>query len=96
MSTKKQKKATVISKVNTAIVTVKNSATKANEFALNTTEEIVLETISIASEWQKVTDKALKGGVKLMENQHNIVFDTLEAFKSQFLYGKKKISKVFA
>ncbi|QNM85812.1 hypothetical protein H9W90_01445 [Polaribacter pectinis] len=92
----KTKNIKVTEKLNNVIDTAKNSAKKANDYALNTTEEVVLETITIAENWQKVTDKALKGGVKLMANQQNLIFDTLESVKAQIIDGKKKLSKVFA
>ncbi|QOD62033.1 hypothetical protein H9I45_06200 [Polaribacter haliotis] len=92
----KTKNIKVTEKLNNAIVNAKSSAKKANDYALNTTEEVVLETITIAENWQKVTDKALKGGVKLMANQQNLIFDTLETVKAQLIDGKKKLSKVFA
>lgn len=90
------KKVNLTEKVTKAINTVKTSATKANNFALNTTEEVVTETITIASQWQKVTEKALKGGVKLLDNQQNLILDTLETYKKHFVSGKKRFSKVFA
>ncbi len=83
-------------KVSKAIETAKVNAKKANEFALNKTEELVTEGISVASQWQQVTDKALKSGIKLMENQQNIVFDALETYKNHFVKGKKRFSKLFA
>jgi hypothetical protein len=96
MSTKKISKVKFTEKVNTILETAKTSVKKANEFALNTTEEVVTETISVASEWQQVADKALKGGVKLLDNQQNIVFDTLESYKNHFVSGKKRLGKIFA
>ena len=96
MSTKKINKVNFTKKVEKAIETVKTTATKANNYALNTTEEVVTETITIASQWQKVTEKALKGGVQLLDNQQNLIFDTLETYKKHFVKGKKRFSKVFA
>ncbi|PQJ79142.1 hypothetical protein [Polaribacter porphyrae] len=96
MSTKKTKKVNFTKKVNTAIETVKTSAKKANDYALNTTEDVVTETITIASQWQKVANKALKGGVQLLDNQQNLVLDTLESYKKHFVNGKKRFSKIFA
>lgn len=93
---KKEKNTTVISRVNNAIDTTKKVAKQTNEFALNTTEEVVLETINIAGQWQKVTDKALKGGLKLMANQQDLVFTTLEMFKGQMIQSKKRLTKIFA
>lgn len=97
MATKKNtKKVDFTKKVENAISTVKTSATKANNYALKATEETVTETIEIASQWQKVTEKALKGGVQLLDNQQNLIFDTLETYKKHFVKGKKRFSKVFA
>lgn len=93
---KKVNKRTVKSTVNTAINTTKKVARQTNEFALNTTEDVVLETINVAGQWQKVTDKALKGGLKLMANQQDLVFTTLEMFKGQMINSKKRLTKIFA
>jgi hypothetical protein len=96
MNTKKNKKPDFTKKVEKVIKEAKTSATKINNFALNTTEEIVTESITITSQWQEVADKALKGGVRLLDNQQNLIFDTLETYKKHFLNGKKRFSKVFA
>ena len=90
------KKTTIATKLNEVIANANKSVKKANEYALKTTEEIVLETITVSSQWQKVTDKALKGGFKLVSNQQNLAFDTLETFKAQFLNGRKRLHKLFA
>lgn len=96
MSTKKNIKIDFTAKISEAVQTAKESAKKANEVALNTTEDVVTETINIASQWQKVTEKALKGGVKLLDNQQNIVFDALETYKNHIVKGSKRLRKVFA
>lgn len=96
MSTKKINKVNITKKVAKAIETVKTSASNANNYALNATEESVTETIAIAGQWQKVTEKALKGGVNLLNNQQNLIFDTLETYKSHFVKGKKRFGKLFA
>lgn len=95
MKIKKINTKKITAKVNDALQTAKASMTKANDYALNNTEEIVLETITVASQWQKVTGKALKGGVQLLDNQQNLIFDTLEMYKSHFVEGQKRFSKIF-
>lgn len=95
MKIKKINTKKITAKVNDALQTAKASMTKANDYALNNTEEIVLETITIANQWQKVTEKALKGGVQLLDNQQNLIFDTLERYKSHFVEGQKRFSKIF-
>jgi len=96
MATKKINTANFTKKVENAIKTLKSNANKANNYALNATEEVVTETISMATQWQQVTDKALKGGVKLLDNQQNLIFDTLESYKKHFVKGSKRLRKVFA
>ncbi len=96
MSKKISKIAVVKKKFNAAIDTTKGSVKKVNEFALNTTEEMVTETITIAEQWQKVSVKAIKEGFKLASTQQDIVFDALDSLKTQFKYGKKKVVKLFA
>lgn len=89
-------KVNISEKVSKAIETAKVNAKKANEFGLIKTEEVVTESISVATQWQQVTDKALKASFKLMENQQNIVFDALETYKNHFVKGKQRFSKLFA
>ena len=96
MKTKKIDTQKITAKVNKAVDSAKISFHKANDFALNKTEEVVTESITIASQWQKVTEKALKGGVQLLENQQNLIFDTLETYKAHLLKGKKRFRKVLA
>jgi hypothetical protein len=92
----KIKKANITEKVSKAIETAKTSAKNANEFALNTTEEVVTGGITLATQWQQVTEKALKSGIKLMENQQTIIFDALETYKNHVVKGKNRFSKLFA
>ncbi len=80
---------------NNAINTTKKVAKQTNELALNTTEDVVTETISVLGQWQKVTDKALKGGLKLMASQQDLVFNTLEIAKGQLVQSKNRFSKLF-
>ena len=96
MSTKNIKSVKFTEKFSNVIKTAKTTAKKANEFALNSTEEAVTESIIVASEWQQVVEKALKGGVKLLNNQQNLILDTLEAYKNHFVNGKKRLGKIFA
>ena len=93
---KNLKKVDVMQSFNTAIDTTKKTAKKANEFALNTTEDVVLETISIVGQWQKVGKKAIKGSLKLISNQQDLVFNSLEMIKGQAIQSKKRFSKLFA
>ena len=94
--TNKLNKATVKETFNAAIGTTKKVAKQTNEFALNTTEDVVLGTISAAGQWQVVTEKAVKGGLKLMANQQDLMFSALEMVKGQMIQSKKRMTKIFA
>ena len=96
MSTKKSKNTGITTKFNDAVKTTKSAVKNANNFALTNTEEVVTGSINAVKQWQDVASNALGGGFKLMENQQNIVFDTLESFKKQLIQGKKKFSKLYA
>ncbi len=96
MSTKKAKKAAVKNNFSTAFKNTKKIAKKVNGFALKTTEEVVSDSLTIAGQWQDVTNKAIKGGFKLVATQQDILFDTLDTFKKQFTQGKKRFNKIFA
>lgn len=96
MSTKKSKIAEVKKRFNAAVDTTKDSVKKANEFALNTTEEVFTETFTIAEQWQKVSIKAIKEGFKFASKQQDLVFDGLDTFKAQLTQGKKRFTKLFA
>ena len=95
MSTKKSNNNGIATKFNSAVKTTKSAVKNANEFALTNTEDVVTGSINAVNQWQDVASKVIEGGFKLMDNQQNLVFDTLESFKKQFVQGKKKFSKVF-
>ncbi|MFT7073155.1 hypothetical protein [Patiriisocius sp. Uisw_017] len=93
---KKTIKNTAKEKVSKAMNTTKSMVIKANEFALNTTETAVTETIAVTAQWQTVADKALKGGLKLAANQQDLVFETLVSIKGQLKNSKKRFKKLVA
>nr|WHW29856.1 hypothetical protein [uncultured bacterium] len=94
MATKNKK--TAKATINKTVNTVKDVATKTNNFALKSTEEVVSEMIGVATKWQNLTSKAVKGGLKVAENQQNMVFVTLEIAKAQLLRGFKRSRTLFS
>lgn len=94
MATKAKK--TVKNKVFKTVDTVKEVAAKTNDFALKTTEEVVTEMINVATKWQTVTAKAVKGGLKVADTQQNMVFDSLETAKGHILNGVKRSKALFS
>ncbi len=96
MSAKKSKVATVKNNIATLMNTTKNNVKNVNSIALQSTEELINESLTIAEQWQKVSTKAITSGFKLASNQQDIVFDALDTFKAQLMQGKKRFTKLFA
>lgn len=82
--------------LNKAMNTTKNVAIKANDYALNTTETVVTESLEVAEQWQTVANKAIKGGLKLAAAQQDLVFEALNIAKGQFKLSKKRFTKLMA
>lgn len=82
--------------VATTLDNTKKFALNANELALNKTEQVVTDSLEIAAQWQGVAEKAIKGGLKLSSNQQELVFDILNAVKSDLIEGKKKFKTLVA
>ncbi len=82
--------------IKEAFNTTKKALKNSNEFALTTADGVVTESLHVAEQWQKVTQKAINGGFKLADNQQDLVFQALEAVKGQYTHGKKRVTKLFA
>ncbi|MET1258143.1 hypothetical protein ABV409_02320 [Flagellimonas sp. DF-77] len=91
-STKKNSKG----RVSEMMAKTKNFAVKTNDKALERTEAAVTTSLEVTAQWQKVADKALKGGLKLAANQQDLVFDILNEIKDHALAGKEKFRKLVA
>ena len=76
--------------------TIKDTTKNINDFALETSTEVVDATINTASLWQNVAEKAIKGGFKLARKQQDITFDALETVKDQFVANRKRFNKLFS
>lgn len=75
---------------------VKEAAFNANSFVYETADELVETVVKRGEEWQGVTEKAIKGGMKLATNQQDLVFDTLEMVKGQVIAGSKRFKALFS
>lgn len=82
----------IASGVKVAKKIVKNT----NSIALDMTEDIVEGTLARGTEWQNIAEKSVKGGLKLAAKQQDMIFDTLEMFKGEFLRNKGRFSKLFS
>lgn len=76
-ATKKGNKLSVAKKVNSSLI-------DASMAAINTT-------IVNGEKWQKLASKLIKKSEKVREQQINMVFDTAEALKGQFISGTDKV-----
>lgn len=96
MSNKKSMLKTPNKMVTKALSKTKKAVKSANGYALNTTEEVVSETIIVAEQWQTVANKAIKESFKLANTQQDIFFDALTGMKKHALLSKKRLSNLFA
>lgn len=75
--------------------TMKKSINNANEMAVKNTIELIDGVEIHATKWQSVADKAIKTGLKLVDNQSDIMFTTLEAVKAQVGKTTNRFKKLF-
>ena len=78
------------------IENIKSMTKDVNNFVLQTSEELVDTAIVRGEQWQKVSAKAIKGGLKLAATQQDIMFTTLEAIKGQLMTGTKRFQKLYS
>jgi len=82
--------------VKANVKTLKVTAKNANDLALTTADDLVDGALKTSKKWQGVAEKAVKGGLHLAERQQDIVFDTLETVKGQFLNSASRIRTLFS
>lgn len=96
MATKTAKKVTNKININKGFEAVKDTTKNINEFALETSSEVLEATFNTAGLWQGVAEKAIKGGFKLARKQQDITFDALETVKGQIVESRKRFTKLFS
>ncbi len=70
---------------------VRNTIKSVNKFILDTTEDVLDETLERTEDWQSVGQKAMQGGIKVAAKQQDLIFDALEALKKQIRKGKTRV-----
>ena len=90
MATKTAKK----NKNLSTIEIVKKQTSNFNKAALNTTNDIVDETLATGEQWQKLFAKTLRKGTSLFGKQQDMVLSGLEMLKDQYSYGNKRFRKL--
>ncbi|RMA58691.1 hypothetical protein [Ulvibacter antarcticus] len=88
MTTKMNKAKT--GKINSTMNTVLSFATKANDFALSTTEKVASKSIEFTEKCLGVSNSVVKQGLKITATQQDMVFDALETVKGKVVKPSKK------
>ncbi len=96
MATKTAKKVTNKIDINKGFDAIKDTTKNINDFALETSTEVLDATFNTATLWQGVAEQAIKGGFKLARKQQDITFDALETVKGQFVSSRKRFTKLFS
>lgn len=72
----------------------KATAGTLHDNALHATDTLVDNSLAIGKEWQKLFAKAMKHGVVLFGKQQEIVLESLETVKEQYIDGEKQLKKL--
>ncbi|MGB1308848.1 MAG: hypothetical protein ACPG6B_08055 [Oceanihabitans sp.] len=96
MSTKKSILDAPKKMIFNALDKTKQVASNANKYALNTTEDVVTETIVVAEQWQTVANKAIKDSLKIAATNQDLVFTALKGVKKHVKLSKKRMTKLIA
>jgi hypothetical protein len=70
---------------------VRNTIKNVNKYLLDTTEEVLDETLVRTEDWQKVGEKAIQGGIQVVAKQQDLMFDALETLKKQIQKSKQRV-----
>jgi hypothetical protein len=75
---------------------VKGAIKNVNKMALETSNDMIDGMEANVAQWQNVAEKAIKTGLKLVDNQSNMMFATIEAVKVQATKTTTRFKKLFA
>jgi hypothetical protein len=76
--------------------TIKESALKVNEFALENTEKIILKTIDKVEDFQGLTAEKLKSSLEFTAKQQENIFNNLENAKGMVWKNLNKALDFFS
>lgn len=71
-----------------------NKASDLHENAMSVTDTLVDEAYRAGTEWNKILQKAVKGGVKIYGKQQTLALDAIEGVVSQYGQGAKRFQKM--
>ena len=75
---------------------IKATTKNVNAFVIETSEEVIDTAIERSLQWQEVSEKAIKGGLKLAEIQQDVVFKALETVKGSLIKGSRRLKSVYS
>ncbi len=75
---------------------IKATTKNVNAFVIETSEEVIDSAIERSLQWQEVSEKAIKGGLKLAEIQQDVMFKALETVKGSLIKGSRRFKSVFS
>lgn len=96
MANKKINKKDINKSFDSMVETAKEVTTVANDFALESADDMVKTAFHRIGEWQVIGEKTLQGGLKLAAKQQDLFFDTLDVFKGQYVKGQKRFGSLFS
>lgn len=82
--------------VSDRLNTLKDAVKNSNNYALETTSNMIDNLETNGLKWQGVAKKAVGTGLKLAENQQDLMFSTLEAVKTQIGSTTVRFKKLFS
>ncbi len=88
MATKK------VNKIEKKADMIIDQAKQIHNTTLKVSDNIVEGSIASGERWQKLMAKALKDGTVIFGKQQDIVLDTLEELKGQYLKGQSRLAKL--
>jgi len=96
MATKRVKKTVNVVAEVVTLKNIKKASKSVNDYTLKTAEELVGGALENGAKWQAITNKAIKGSLKLADKQQDLVFDTLETVKGQLISNAGRFIKLFS
>ena len=80
----------------TRIENVKDMTKVANDFVLETADDVISKGFHNGAKWQDIGEKSLQGGLKLAAAQQDLLFDSLDMLKGQLKVGQSRFTKLFS
>lgn len=87
---------TEIIKENATPEAITNTAKSINNMGLKIADSMVEGVTANSEKWSKLTDKAIKNGLKITAKQQDIFFETVVDMKGQIESGVKRFKKIFS